>query len=162
MGDTDAGRMGPRTPKGSVRSARRIPWLRSGEKSKASQQQVKAVHWRHRESTGTDAVSGRLRKERRESHLCLESGGLCWGLWSSACVPSGIKEPVRTKMRTQVLFLGASKPWCWAVQRHALGYAFNSFVLTWSFFRCHPPVHKNHNSLSLTRRTCTICILRPV
>ena len=58
------------------------------------------------ERADTDGMTGRLRKERRGSHLCPEG----WE-WSGGRVLSGIQEPVRAKTRVLVLFLGIKGSW---------------------------------------------------
>lgn len=70
------------------------------------------VYGRYRESTITDSVGGIQRK--RESLV------FAWGLgfftedsrWSGVGVLLGIQEPMRTKMRVQVLLLQARVSWC--------------------------------------------------
>ena len=56
------------------------------------------------ERVQVQAVSGRFRKEKGASTLCLASGGFYWGSWPGVCVLSGIQEPIRTKMKTRCFF----------------------------------------------------------
>lgn len=79
-----------------------------------SQQEVKTEFTEdiEREQTQTE-LSGKLRKERTMTLIFVWGLGVfIRGWWSNVFVPSGIQEPIRTKMRVRMLFLGARGPWC--------------------------------------------------
>ena len=70
----DTGRLDLKTQRGSCRASQEGPWLCTGWKSNMSQQEVRAELIEDIERADTDGVSGKSRKERRASGLCLGSG----------------------------------------------------------------------------------------
>ena len=155
-------------PAGQVRGPRGDPTrpankvsccTKDGSQTRASRRWKQSLSKIYRECRYR--VSGGPIKERKES---LESGGFYWGQWSNVHVLLDIQEQIRTKMKAQVLFLGARGLGVEMSISGGVEYTYDRFIWSFSPGPSLDVISSREiiSSLSLTRRTYAICITRHV